>query len=43
MPQQFTQRPTRDHFAAMHAGAGPEVDDVIGVAHRFFVVFDHHK
>ena len=27
-------------FAAAHAGAGPEIDDVIGAADGVFVVFD---
>ena len=34
------QSPGRDDFAAMHAGAGPEIDDVIGLAHRFLIVLD---
>ena len=31
----------RDDFAAMHAGAGADVDDVVGEADRVFVVLDH--
>ena len=27
----------------MHARAGTEIDDVIGAAHRFFVVLDHQQ
>ena len=34
-------RALRDHAAAVHAGAGPEVDDVVGVADRVLVVLDH--
>ena len=29
-----------DDFAAAHAGAGAEVDEVVGRPHRVFVVFD---
>ena len=29
-------------FAAAHAGAGPEIDDVVGRPHRVFVVLDDH-
>ena len=32
--------PLRDDLAAVHAGAGTDVDDVIGAANRFFVVLD---
>ena len=30
----------RNHFAAVHARARSEIDDVIGVAHRLFVMLD---
>ena len=33
-------RALRDDAAAVHAGAGPEIDDVIGVPDRVFVVLD---
>ena len=33
-------RSLHDHFAAAHAGAGAEVDDLIGGPHRLFVVLD---
>ena len=33
--------PMGDHFAAAHARAGAEIDDVVGGAHRVFVVLDH--
>ena len=31
------------HLAAAHAGAGTQVDDVIGAADGVFVVFDDHQ
>ena len=31
------------HFAAAHAGAGPEIDDVIRAADGVFVVLDDHQ
>ena len=34
-------RALRDHRAAVHAGARAEVDHVVGVADRIFVVLDH--
>jgi len=30
----------RDNFAAANAGAGAEVDDLVGGAHGVFVMFD---
>ena len=36
----FTQRSLRDDFAAVHAGARAEIDNMIGAPHRFFVVLD---
>ena len=33
-------RALRDDLAAVHAGAGPEVDDVVGLADRLLVVLD---
>ena len=33
-------RAVRDDFAAAHAGAGAEIDDVVGRPHRVFVVLD---
>ena len=33
-------RALRDHAAAVHAGAGADIDDVVGVANRIFVVLD---
>ena len=38
----FAAGPFGDDFAAAHAGAGAEVDDVVGRPHRVFVVLDHH-
>ena len=37
------QRPLHHNFAAMHSRARPEIDDVIGAAHRFFVMLDDHE
>ena len=34
------ERALRDDFAAVHAGAGPDVDDVVGRADRVLVVLD---
>ena len=34
------RRPLEDHVAAVLAGAGPEVDDVVGRADRLLVVLD---
>ena len=31
-----------DDFAAAYAGAGAEIDQVVGGAHRLLVVLDHH-
>ena len=33
--------PLGDDFTAVHAGAGPEIDDVVGGADRALVVLDH--
>ena len=34
------QRSLRDHFAAVHARAGAEIDDVIRAPHRLLIVLD---
>ena len=39
--QHLVVRAGHDDFAAPHAGAGSEVDDVIGGPHRVLVVLDH--
>ena len=38
-----TQRPLHDDFAAMHARARAEINDVIGAAHRLFIMLDDHE
>ena len=35
-----TQRSARHDFATVNSRARAEIDDVIGAAHRFFVVLD---
>ena len=40
--QQFLHGTLEDDLAAVFAGAGPQIDDVIGGAHDFRVVLDHH-
>ena len=40
---QFGQGSARDQPAAVHAGAGAKVDDVVGAAHRFLVVLDNDE
>ena len=40
---QFVRRTRGDQFTAAHAGAWTEVDDVIGVANRVFVVLDDQQ
>ena len=35
------QRPLRHHAAAVHAGARPEVDNVLGAANRLLIMLDH--
>ena len=37
--QQFAQRPGSDDFTAVNPRARAEVNDVIGAAHGFFIVF----
>src|SRR4051812_40630880 len=37
------QRPLDDDLATVQTGPGPEIDDVIGAPHRFFVVLDNHE
>ncbi len=39
--EELVERPGADHFAAMDAGAGAHVDDMVGVADRVLVMFDH--
>src|SRR5436190_12545499 len=39
----FLERAFGDDLAALHARAGTEIDDVIGAAHGFFVVFDDEE
>ncbi len=38
--QEFVEGTCRHHLAAVAAGAGPEVDHIIGATHCFLVVFD---
>ena len=38
--EQRLRRPLEDHVAAVLAGAGPEIDDVVGGADRLLVVLD---
>ena len=40
-PKNFAQRPLRDDFTAARARPRSEIDNVIGRANSFFVVFDH--
>ena len=37
---QVSERPLSDDFAAFDAGAGAEVDEVVGRAHRVLIVLD---
>ena len=37
------ERPNRNDVAALGAGAGPHVDDDVGLAHRLLVVFDDNQ
>ena len=37
---QLLRRPLKDHLPAVLAGAGPEIDQVVGDANRLFVVLD---
>ena len=40
----FGQGPLHHNLAAMHAGARPEIDDVIGAPHRFLIMlYDHER
>jgi hypothetical protein len=39
----FRQGSLDNDFAAMHAGAGPKIDNVIGPPHCLFVVLDNHE
>ena len=39
--ENFLKRPLRDDLAAARAGAGTEIENVIGRADRVFVVLDH--
>jgi hypothetical protein len=41
--QQFAQCALGDDLASMHARAGAEIDDVIGTAHGFLIVFDDNE
>ena len=36
----LVRRALRDDFAAMHAGAGPDIDDIVGRADRILVMLD---
>ena len=36
----FSRRSARDQLAAMTAGSGAEVDDIVGAADGFFIVLD---
>jgi hypothetical protein len=36
----FVDGALRDHFSAVHSRTWAEIDDVIGLAHRFLVVLD---
>ena len=40
VPQQVGGRALEDHVAAVLAGAGPQIDHVVGRANRLFVVLD---
>ena len=39
--QDFLERALRDDLAAARAGAGTEIENVVGRANRFLVVLDH--
>ena len=39
--QDVLEQALGDDFAAVHAGAGPDIDDVVGHADRVLVVLDH--
>ena len=39
----IAQRSAHHHLASVNSRARPEIDDVIGAPHRFFVVFDHDQ
>ncbi len=43
LAHQLVRRALRDDVTAARAGAGPEVDDVLGAADGVLVVLDHHQ
>src|ERR1044071_1011253 len=43
IPLDVAQRSSRYHFAAVKSGARPEINDVIGASHGFFVVLDNDE
>ena len=43
MPFDVIQRSLHDDFAPVHSRARPEIDDMIGPAHRLFIVLDNDE
>src|SRR6476660_3728928 len=43
VPLNISEGSLDDDFAAVNSRAWPEIDDVIGPPHRFFIVLDDHE
>ena len=41
MCQYVLHRAGYDHLAAVHAGTRADIDNMIGIAYRVFIVLDH--